>query len=415
MSAPRDALAVTSSVVGDCDALYVVPDVFRFPVETTVWAGVACASDPRWVFAFAHWRSVFDANHAPDPRSFTPLRLGRAGRQARLLRGYCLGGLAMASVPPPRGTVLQEVPMPRVSRSFHSLSPTARRPRGPAATLVLGLMLIPGTSALAGQNANGSLLFHYDPAIVYSQGTDYCDSPTLDDGCAYQDNLVTTTSDVLLHVFAVFPANPRMSGLTFGIDYDSSTVSILDSGTCADLVITTDDWPLPGSGCGMSWLNPVTEPLTEIAWFAAAVDTPLPSELRLVAHPILGANFADDSIPSILDPIACLGALGFYWASGRCCPVAAAPAHETGSVDQVSLSLRVVPSPSNRPAIDLRLTQSDTVHLRLFDVAGRALWSHEESYGSGLHQVMIPVSASGVFFVTASSTSSTATAKIVIQ
>lgn len=302
--------------------------------------------------------------------------------------------------------------MLRLPFAFQVL-PTPRW-RSPGARSILrgfGLTLAAVSVANAGPNANGNLLFHHDPTIVYSQGTDYCDSPTLHDGCAYQENIVTTTSDVLVHVFAVFPSPPRVAGLTFGIDYDSSNVSILDSGTCADLLITTDDWPLPGSGCGMAWVSPIVDPLTEIAWFAVAAEDPLPSELRLIAHPMLGADFADDAVPSILDPVECLGALGFYWASARCCPVAAAPSAEPIEATPMGLSVQMSPAPT--PVVVLTLDRPMAVRLALFDAVGRTVLSRDSEYLAGRHTLPVPLPSRGVFFVRVSSGTATATVKIV--
>lgn len=114
-------------------------------------------------------------------------------------------------------------------------------------------------------------------------------------------------------VVGAFPAGsgPRLSGVSFGIEYDASTVLLLDYGSCADFELPTSDWPATGSGTAVTWLSPQTDPLIEIYAFAGYEYYGLDAQFCLVPHPTQGGNFADDSVPSIIDPIADYGCLGF--------------------------------------------------------------------------------------------------------
>ncbi|MEZ4650034.1 MAG: hypothetical protein R3E97_14845 [Candidatus Eisenbacteria bacterium] len=60
--------------------------------------------------------------------------------------------------------------------------------------------------------------------------------------------------------------------------------------------------------------------MTEVYWFAAYVDPGEAGLLELIPNPDHGAYFADDSVPSVQDPTAGLGAMGFHLAGFTPCP-----------------------------------------------------------------------------------------------
>ncbi|MCA9755832.1 MAG: hypothetical protein KDA27_08535 [Candidatus Eisenbacteria bacterium] len=166
-----------------------------------------------------------------------------------------------------------------------------------------------------GPNAGGTLVLHLGPALAYSEGgagAD-CDLGAGIDGCEDIVARVDEEIPVLLYAAALFPSTsaPRLLGLTFGIDFPDC-VQLLEWEPCGDFEIANDDWPAPGSGTAMTWAAPQTEFAVPVYKFIASGLAAEPGEFALVANPTQGALFADDSVPSFLDPIAGLGSFGFF-------------------------------------------------------------------------------------------------------
>ncbi|MEZ4648234.1 MAG: hypothetical protein R3E97_05495 [Candidatus Eisenbacteria bacterium] len=166
-----------------------------------------------------------------------------------------------------------------------------------------------------GPNAGGVLVLHLGPALAYSEDgfrTD-CDLGGGIDGC--EDIIARTDQEepVLVYAVALFPTTsaPRLLGLTFGIDFPDC-VQLLEWESCGDFEIADDDWPSPGSGTAMTWTAPQRDFAVPVYRFVASGLAAEPGELALAPHPTQGAVFADDSVPSILDPIASLGSFGFF-------------------------------------------------------------------------------------------------------
>ncbi|MEZ4655445.1 MAG: hypothetical protein R3E12_18105, partial [Candidatus Eisenbacteria bacterium] len=115
----------------------------------------------------------------------------------------------------------------------------------------------------------------------------------------------------VLNCLAVLPNPERdLRGVTFGIDYDNSQISIVDSGVCGDLEITDGDWPAPMTGTAITWLTSQTDELIPVYWFAVLGSDEM-SSIEVTPHPTLGGFFADGRIPSNLDEIAGYGRFGF--------------------------------------------------------------------------------------------------------
>ena len=108
-----------------------------------------------------------------------------------------------------------------------------------------------------GPNRGGTLVLHLDPDFVYSGGgfpdCDISGVQTCGDIVARAD----TEDPVLVYAIALFPegASPRLTGVTFGIDFPSC-VQLLEWSTCADFEISDSDWPTPGSGTAVAWTTP---------------------------------------------------------------------------------------------------------------------------------------------------------------
>ncbi len=191
------------------------------------------------------------------------------------------------------------------------------------------------TASLAGVNRGGTLIVHAQPPT----GSTLCiDDPSsgacsAGDPCVQLDaceNARTTTSGgttILWSVLAAFPggSSPHLSGITFGIEYTAG-VALLASGHCASFQVADPTWPASGSGTGLSWSTAQTTQITVVYWFIGYNDpTEGPGLFRVTTHPTQGADFGDDSVPSVLDPIEGFGALGFDQPGVLACPTFAAP------------------------------------------------------------------------------------------
>ncbi|MCC7141484.1 MAG: hypothetical protein IT349_05215, partial [Candidatus Eisenbacteria bacterium] len=172
----------------------------------------------------------------------------------------------------------------------------------------------PGPLAWAGPNAGGVLLFHAAEQIAYCQDTQsYC-GLSGQPGCEEVDARVNGQTTRVWFALAAFPdgASPRVKALSFGVEYESSGVTLVAQGSCADFEITTSQWPNSGEGTAITWNTAKTSAVTEAYWFAGYnYYAPDPTTFALRSHPTQGGNFADDSVPALLDPIADYGRLGF--------------------------------------------------------------------------------------------------------
>lgn len=173
-----------------------------------------------------------------------------------------------------------------------------------------------------GPNFGGTLFLHHDPSLVYtSDQAGYCGQGQpvgCDDAITRHDTINETI--VLTAIAAFHPTiSPRLAGVTFGVQY-GTCVEILASGSCGDFELADSGWPGSGTGTAVTWLSAETDRLVEVYWFAAYSEIDYPEYLWLIPHPTQGAFFADDAIPSHLDPIAGLGAFGFLTAGSAPCP-----------------------------------------------------------------------------------------------
>jgi hypothetical protein len=184
-----------------------------------------------------------------------------------------------------------------------------------------------GGTALAGPNANGSLIVALADGVVYTvDEASYCGASGLQfcgDAVASYDG----TDFVVLNILAAFPsvASPRLAGVTFGWTYDANDIVFDNQAACGDFELPTGAWPASGEGTAVTWGAAQTGTLVDVYWAAAYNYYGNPQSLDLVAHPSQGATFADDDVPSNLDPIAALGSFGFSTAGNVPCPPDVAP------------------------------------------------------------------------------------------
>lgn len=187
--------------------------------------------------------------------------------------------------------------------------------------------------SLCAMNQEGALVFHVNGQLSYpSGGGGYCGQSGLSD-CAAAVTTASGADPVIVYILAAFPlsSTPRMTGISFGLDYDIDTIGLLEWDHCGDWQDATIGWPTSGAGVRVTWSAPQTSPLTEVYWFAAYSYLGASSSLRLVPHPDLGATVSNDLYPGHVDSLACLGVLGFNTAGGECCGSPGACCRQDGS------------------------------------------------------------------------------------
>ncbi|MEZ4650729.1 MAG: hypothetical protein R3E97_18495 [Candidatus Eisenbacteria bacterium] len=203
----------------------------------------------------------------------------------------------------------------------------ASRHLAPNRTLQLLGLLAFASSAAAGPNAGGTLILGLCEDIncyTDTDNDDYCPYATLTD-CASAPYHIDSVAPFLWYAYAAFPdgSAPRLSGVAFGIDYDAENLVLLNLEKCADFELASPDWPDPGAGTAVTFTEAQQSQLTSLYWFAGYDYYGVDMEFALVPHPAQGGVFADDSVPSILDPIADFGRIGFYDMPGHLpCPTA---------------------------------------------------------------------------------------------
>ncbi len=199
------------------------------------------------------------------------------------------------------------------------------RPFRLALPVVLAALLSSTTGETqAGPNTDGVLVPHIVPffgaAAVFTAEPEPCSGSL--DTCEDADVRYDFTDTITFEIYAAFrpEASPRLQGVTFGIDYNDAEVFLAAWETCGDFELATSDWPDAGSGTALTFTTPQEASINRIYWFAAYNYYGNPNTFDLIPHPTQGANFADDSVPSELDPITALGYLGFMTDGSAPCP-----------------------------------------------------------------------------------------------
>lgn len=204
------------------------------------------------------------------------------------------------------------------------------------ALLAVAALTCIGSAALAGPNAGGTLILALSEGTVYSPGADYCGSATATDceGAVTTGESRPSSNPHVVNCLAAFPSpGGVLSGVTFGVYYDDANIAVVASGLCGDFEIADGNWPANGSGTAMSFDTAQTSTLVEIYWFALYG---YGYSFCTGPHPTQGGTFADDSVPSEIDPIAGYGCFGFNEPGGAECPpppVSEACCFDTGCQD----------------------------------------------------------------------------------
>jgi len=183
--------------------------------------------------------------------------------------------------------------------------------------VLIPLLCIP-ISVFAGVNAGGVLVAH-DVNLTQSQtdgNQDICGQFPLPADVGGVDARIDGAfagDPAFFGVYAMFPSgsSPRLLGLTWGIQFSEADVVLSGYATCGDFEMYMDEWPASGTGSSVTWDVAQTSSTVLVYSFCAYVYTATPSLFELTPHPELGGVFGDDTVPSILDPIAGYGAIGF--------------------------------------------------------------------------------------------------------
>ena len=202
-----------------------------------------------------------------------------------------------------------------------------------SAILILGMMGLFVAPASAGVNVGGTLILHANPSLVFTGGgPGYCDMSDVEACSLAVATIPADGSTHVIHVFAAFSdsVSERLSGITFGVEYDSDDLDVVEYGSCGDFEIASPTWPEPGSGTAITWDAPQSGSLIEAYWIAAYIAPSVHGALELIGHPTQGANFADDSIPSQVDSISSFGTLGYGEPGEAACPELLPPGESGG-------------------------------------------------------------------------------------
>ncbi|MFN8548018.1 MAG: hypothetical protein U0527_08665 [Candidatus Eisenbacteria bacterium] len=189
-------------------------------------------------------------------------------------------------------------------------------------TFALCALVTVASIAAAGPNTGGTLILHANPAAIYTVDDNiYCDATNLSN-CDQAIVSVDAHRTYIYFAIAAFPiANaPRLLGVTFGVTYGNA-IAFDNLGACGNFELAMSGWPSSGTGTAVTWTSPQTATLTPVYWFAGYnYYWPQPASLSLAPHPMQGGNFADDSVPAVLDPILDYGVLGFNQPGYLPCP-----------------------------------------------------------------------------------------------
>lgn len=192
----------------------------------------------------------------------------------------------------------------------------------------LFLSCLAAVAALAGPNAGGTIVAH-DPQVTWTvDQTSYCGLGIAPTSCSTVDARLdgTGVNDIAVwKVYALFSdqSSPRLSALSFGIHYPEQTVILSAYGSCRGAggeEFQGANWPHSDTGTTVAFGSAQTGRTVECYWFAGYAYSPALFQLRDHPDPHIGGTFADDEVPSVLDPIAGYGSLGFDTPGTVACP-----------------------------------------------------------------------------------------------
>jgi len=197
--------------------------------------------------------------------------------------------------------------------------------------MAVAAVALVGSAAFAGPN-NGGVIFLHDASTSIGE----CGAGSAPSSCEAADTEIdgSDNSTQVWKVYAAFKpcTAPRLKAMSFGVTWSAGPLVLLGFGPCIGdtgngaAEFPGPGWPASGTGDALVWQYTQTSLLVEAYWFAGYAYYGEPSVFGLTANPDpnLGGNFADDSIPSLMDPIEGYGTLGFNMPGSVLCPSAGA-------------------------------------------------------------------------------------------
>lgn len=197
---------------------------------------------------------------------------------------------------------------------------------------LLGLVLFCATAAaaLAGPNGGGTIAVH-DPGVLWTvDQPQYCGAGIAPTSCSTVDARLDGTGAANIAVWKVYalfadPSSPRLSAVSFGVHYPDNIVVLEAYGPCPGAGGTEFPgmgWPRTDTGTTVAFGSTQTDRTVECYWFAGYAESPAVFQLRDHPDPEIGGCFADDDVPSTVDPIIGYGSLGFDVPGSVACPTA---------------------------------------------------------------------------------------------
>jgi hypothetical protein len=202
--------------------------------------------------------------------------------------------------------------------------------------VLMGILLLLTTPALAGRNANGALVVHTDDAINYTSTDNYCSTvlPSVCTQLGTQSNKPVEEQEAVIWLLAAFipESSPGVTTIQFGIHHNLPSNQGYFSAFAAcgpgPLELPDEGWPEPND-CGnlVAYSGPVYDHLMKFYWFAAIGVQGGFFGTR--TYPSTNeAKFVDDGNPPVEDLIYAFGTMRWgasglnqcpHYNGGACC------------------------------------------------------------------------------------------------
>lgn len=200
--------------------------------------------------------------------------------------------------------------------------------------LVLGIMALICSPAMAGKNAGGAMVVHTDDSIVYTSfDSDYCDNfYAVDPGddCGALNTMSSVDGNIdgaIIFLLAAFApgSSPGVTVCYFGIDHNFAVGWIVANSFCGpagSLEIPDTGWPNNPATAGNSvaFGTPVTGDLVFPFYWLAAYGL-AGNYLGTAINPTGGyAGFVSDDNPGVLDECHLFGTARWFEGGFNDCP-----------------------------------------------------------------------------------------------
>ncbi len=196
--------------------------------------------------------------------------------------------------------------------------------------LALGIMALMCSPAMAGRNANGAMLLHVNPNLVYSALQPYCDDvaypiPTTCDGLVTDDTRDPSVESMIWMVAAFANgASPGVLAFQVGLGGNVDNSWFTDFAPCGPagfFEIPDVGWPGTGTGTAVAYPTSVHSILFKMYWFACG--SPGVGSTLSTTNYYAGdhhAEWADDSTPPVTDFCNLFGTIEWGGPGSKQCP-----------------------------------------------------------------------------------------------